>query len=72
MVVQDFRQISLFLLMAMSATRPGPDMAMWIDVGSCHCVPACGIPNDESTLSLRSDGHFVRAFTIGGRQSLLF
>ena len=38
----------------------------YMDVGSYHCVPACGIPDEELTLGPRSDGHFVGAFTIGG------
>ena len=37
----------------------------YMDVGSCHCVPTCGIPDEETTLGPRGDGHSVGAFTIG-------
>ena len=64
MVVRDF-PVNFPLSSLSYICHPSGARHGYVDVGSCHCVLACGIPNEKLTLGPSSDGHFIGVFTIG-------
>ena len=50
MVVQDF-PVGFPLSSRGHVCHPSWARRGYMDVGSCHCVPTCGIPDEETTLA---------------------
>ena len=56
MVVQDY-PVGFSLSSRGHVCHPSWARHGYMDVGSCHCVPTCSIPDEETTLGPGGDGH---------------